>query len=254
MKHDRLVPREVLLVRDQVVDVEMSVGAALAAQGFTQERALDHQNLAFGEPRDQPPDAGAGVAAIGEPDVLPLVVNFDAAGAERGDLGRASPGELRLELLPAAQQVEAEARHDVVGPERLEGETVSELDAVAGSERYELEAVVDPLEPAGGAQKGVEVGGDLERREDSCRALVMKRALRENVRRAQGVVEMTVREEEIGRSGELAGAAAGVEGEAGRLKPEPGLLAGDRMAFDGEIPVAEDGARRRPPGRRQISW
>ena len=84
----------------------------------------------------------------------------------------------------------------------------------------------------------------------------MERALRQQVRRAERVVEVAVREEQVGDAGELAGAETGVERDPGRLQPEPGLLAGDGVPLDCELPVPEDGrsAGPRPAGNRQISW
>jgi len=70
------------------------------------------------------------------------------------------------------------------------------------------------------------------------------------------VVEVAVRQEQVVCAGELAGAAPGVERQTGRIQPEPGLLAGDRVSFERElaVPPGVRGPESRPNVRRQISW
>ena len=255
VKHDRLVPDEPAGVLDQVVDVQVTVHGALAPMPLPEESAFEQDDAALRDARRALPEARTGVPAVGEPDLLGLDLHALAAQSQRLDLGARERRELRPELATPPQEMEAEARDDMVGRERLERQVAAEFDAIPGSERDDLEPVVDALEPSGGGGEAREVALDPARAIDRRRRRVVDRALREQVGKAQRVVEVPVREENEARPGELRRAAPGVEGEPRRVDAEPGLLAGDRAALDRELAVPErvDGAGAKFPRRRQIS-
>jgi hypothetical protein len=84
---------------------------------------------------------------------------------------------------------------------------------------------------------------------------VVQAALRDEVRHAERVVEVPVGEEQVGDPRQLAGAASGVEGQARRVDPEPGLLARRRASLDRQLAEGESGRgrRRMRRARGQIS-
>ena len=136
------------LVLHEIVEMEVLVGAAVLAHLVAEEGALDHQHAALRKPRREVPDARAGVAAVGEPDLFAdSSVDLDPPRAERAISGPASAAKPGLQPPAAAQEVEPEARHDVVGREGLDREVAADLDPVSGRQRHELVAVRDPLEP-----------------------------------------------------------------------------------------------------------
>ena len=256
MQHDRLVPGERLAMLDQIVQVQVAKGGPLGALLFAQKRALDHQDAAARQAWRELPDSGAGVAAVGEPDLLAFRFHARARRAQRRDLGRRAADELRPQFSAPPKQVQSEAGHDMVGRESLQREVAGELDPAAGIERYELPAVVDALETSRRRDQRREIAGYRARAKDARRPLMMERALRKQVRNPERVVEVAVGEEEVAGAGELGGAAAGVERQARRIDAEPGLLAGEREAFDRQLTAAEVARRAtgRAWGRGQISW
>jgi hypothetical protein len=249
MEHDRLVPGEETGAVDEVVEVQVSVRGALAALPLADEGALDEEDAALGDARRALPEADTGVAAVGEPDLFVLRLHALAGEAQRLHLGAREVRELGPELAPPAEEMETEAGHDVVGGERLEGEIGSELDPVAGEERHDLDARLGALEARRRGGERREVARDLARAVDGRRGdAAVDRALRQQVRQPEGVVEVAVREEDPPGAGELRRPAPGVERETWRVETEPGLFAGDRAPLDRELAVPEG------VGALQISW
>ena len=91
----------------------------------------------------------------------------------------------------------------------------------------------------------------------------MERALRQHVRYTERMIEVTVADEEIPRTGLGRGSPPDIEREAGRVDAEPGLFAGDRVPFDRHLPQLQarggrqargDAGARGRAARRQISW
>ncbi len=62
----------------------------------------------------------------------------------------------------------------------------------------------------------------------------MERALREDERQPEGVVEMAVADEDVGGAAELQRPAPDVDRQPGRMDAEPGLVAGPRPPLEAE--------------------
>ena len=221
----------------QVVDVEVLVARALVAQLVAEEGALDHQHPRRQHPRLAAEDLRAGVAAVGQGDLLPRLGDLLAGRPPARQLGPLQAAQLRPQVAAALQQVEAEAGHHVVGAEGLDRHLLAHLDAVAGGEAQQLVVVVDALQPRRRFDQRAEVVDDLGRAEDAGRLHLVQRALRQDVGHAQAVVEVAVADEQVAGARQAQRAAADVERQARRVDPQPGLDAGARHA--GQPQVAE---------------
>ena len=82
--------------------------------------------------------------------------------------------------------------------------------------------------------------------------VTVERALREDERQPEGMVEMAVAQEDVPRPGELERSPPDVQGEARRMDAEPVLVAGARPALDAEVTETQlDGSHaRRSAGDR----
>src|SRR5690606_9673638 len=159
--------------------------------------ALEQQHAALPQPRRQLEDAGTGIAAIGEGDLVEGLLDLAAVAPQARDLLARQLAQFGAQPLAAPQQVVAERRHDVVDRERSGGEAALELDPLSRREAAHLGAVVDFCEATGGGEELRQRAGDRRGTPDPRRTEPLQATLREHPRNPERMVEVAVSQEEV---------------------------------------------------------
>jgi hypothetical protein len=234
VEHQGLVV-ELVGAPGQILEVEVFVALAPAAEPGGEKRALQQQHSGVEELRDPVEDPRSGVGAVGERPVLGRLGDALAAPAHLGELVGRPVGELGPQVMPGAHEGEPQRGDHMVGPEGLEGEVLPHRHPISGAEPHHLVAVLGPLQSGRRLDEVDEIAGHLLRAQHPGGLETVQRALGEHVGHPQGVVQMTVGDEEIPGSGKGQGTPSGVQRQTRREDPEPGLGAGPRLPLDAQI-------------------
>jgi len=199
----------------EVVEVDVAEPAGAVEVRRPQKRALDDEDLSFGEPLFTFQRLRAGVREVGDERYHVEVANRLTLAPQASQPIRGKPHQLGAQARSDPLEAAAERVDPMAGREEAQAEIPTQLHDVARSDGPHIDVVGRAaLEPGTEVQQLHDVCRERTRREHVSTTDALQVALAGPRWKSEEMIEVTVRDDHVLHWDQSAGGAAGVQSEA----------------------------------------